>query len=60
MSSLCSQRRNIKIIFIAGRERRLKIGGVKCVTIVPIQIKVRTWAIQSKSREHDFSKNYLG
>lgn len=48
MSSLCSQRRNIKIIFIAGRERRLKIVGVKCVTIVPIQIKVRAWAIHEQ------------
>lgn len=48
MSSLCSQRRNIKIIFIAGRERRLEIGGVECVTIVPIQIKVRTWTIREQ------------
>lgn len=48
MNSLYSQRRNIKIIFIEERERRLKIGGVRCVTIVRIQIKVRTWAIHEQ------------
>lgn len=48
MSSLCSQRRNIKIIFVEERERRLKIGSVKCVRIVHIQIKVRTRAIHEQ------------